>query len=385
MTLDGGTLGFSTITQATFVGLRGSAPLALTNNASAAVALTLTGASDSSYSGTLSGNGSLTKNGSGTLTLSGANTFTGGTTLNAGTIAVTDRDALGRGPVAVAFHATVSVQGPAATIGGLTGLGDVQLGSDSADRTKVLTLAPTGDATFLGAINGYGTVVIDGTGSQKLRNVAAFSGPLILKGGTFVAELESALGADYTAPVIFDGGTLRTQYTIGMHSRSNWQLASGGGTFSPDAGTTLLMPWVITGTGRLTKTGAGTLQLDRANTYTGGTVVESGTLSFFNTGSVTGDLLIKSAGTVNLFGTLGANLQGTGTVFFSGGTATLTGDNTFTGTTRITAGTLQLGVGPGGTGIAGGATGSYAGDVFLDGINASCASTAAPTTPTRAP
>ncbi len=371
VTLDGGTLGFSTITQATFVGLRGSAPLALTNNASAAVALTLTGASDSSYSGTLSGNGSLTKNGLGTLTLSGANTFTGSTTLNAGTIAVTDRDALGRGPVAVAFHATVSVQGPAATIGGLTGLGDVQLGSDSADRTKVLTLAPTGDATFLGAINGYGTVVIDGTGSQKLRNVAAFSGPLILKGGTFVAELESALGADYTAPVIFDGGTLRTQYTIGMYSRSNWQLAAGGGTFSPDAGTTLLMPWVITGTGRLTKTGAGTLQLDRANTYTGGTVVESGTLSFFNTGSVTGDLLIKSAGTVNLFGTLGANLQGTGTVFFSGGTATLTGDNTFTGTTRITAGTLQLGVGPGGTGIAGGATGSYAGDIFLDGINAS--------------
>ena len=85
-----GTLGFLTLTQATFGGLKGANGFALTNAAGAAVALAVgNNNTNTTFGGVLSGSGSLTKIGTGTLTLTNAaSTFSGATLVSSGTLRV---------------------------------------------------------------------------------------------------------------------------------------------------------------------------------------------------------------------------------------------------------------------------------------------------------
>ena len=49
--------------------------------------------------------------------------------------------------------------------------------------------------------------------------------------------------------------------------------------------TTFLLPGIVSGTGALTKVGPGTLSLLAANTYTGNTVIDSGTVTLQGSGT----------------------------------------------------------------------------------------------------
>ena len=109
---------------------------------------------------------------------------------------------------------------------------------------------------------------------------------------------------------------------------------------------------VVSGTGALTQLGHGTTTLTGANTYTGGTTISAGTLQIGNgagTGTLgTGARSNNAALIFNRTGTLtvASAISGTGTVTKLGaGTTILTGANTYTGTTTISAGTLQIGNG----------------------------------------
>ena len=106
---------------------------------------------------------------------------------------------------------------------------------------------------------------------------------------------------------------------------------------------------VVSGSGARDAGRAGILTLTGNNTYTGGTTVTAGALQIGNggtTGSLVGDLVnngalvafqrsdaINFAGVVSGIGTL--SQQGPGTL-------TLTGANTYTGVTSVTAGTLLI-------------------------------------------
>src|SRR5205823_6949058 len=109
---------------------------------------------------------------------------------------------------------------------------------------------------------------------------------------------------------------------------------------------------IIDGTsaGTLNKTGAGTLALGAANSYTGGTVISSGTL-LVGTGGTAGDL---SSGSVTVNAALAFNrsdnpvisniISGAGTLNQIGsGTTQLSGSNPFSGITNITNGAILLG------------------------------------------
>jgi autotransporter-associated beta strand protein len=122
----GGTLRFATPLEFTLGGLKGSQNLALTNENSQPVALTVgNNNSNQTYSGTLSGSGSLTKVGTGTLTLSNAaHGYSGDTTINAGRLIV-------NGSIAspVTLNAGGTLGGSGTVYGNVQGAGRVAPGN----------------------------------------------------------------------------------------------------------------------------------------------------------------------------------------------------------------------------------------------------------------
>ena len=98
-----------------------------------------------------------------------------------------------------------------------------------------------------------------------------------------------------------------------------------------------------------------------SNTYTGGTLISQGTLQIGNggtTGAVVGNIVNNAALTFNRSDAVSYNsaISGSGSLLKTGsGALTLTADNTYTGITTISQGTLQIG--------NGGTTGAIVGDI----------------------
>ena len=155
--------------------------------------------------------------------------------------------------------------------------------------------------TGTGAISGAGGLTKTGAGTLTISTNNDYTGPTAINGGVLaVAALNdggypSSIGAASTAAsnFVLNAGTLRI---TGAQTNTNRSLTlgAGGGTF--DIASSLQFSGVITGGGALTKTGTGTLLLASANTYTGGTTINAGTLylagstaneSALGTGSVT--------------------------------------------------------------------------------------------------
>jgi autotransporter-associated beta strand protein len=113
--------------------------------------------------------------------------------------------------------------------------------------------------------------------------------------GTLAVQSDANLGS---GPLGFEGGTLEAlatgggitsskAITLGGGDRpafvdagvSPFSSVAGNGTLLADAGTTSTLNGVISGKGSLTKDGPGTLTLTGKNTFTGGTVLSAGTLT----------------------------------------------------------------------------------------------------------
>jgi fibronectin-binding autotransporter adhesin len=81
---------------------------------------------------------------------------------------------------------------------------------------------------------------------------------------------------DASGALTLAGGTLQT--TASIATARAVVLAGPGGTLRTDAGTTLQIGGQVSGSGALTKDGDGTLRLSAVNSYTGGTRIAAGTL-----------------------------------------------------------------------------------------------------------
>lgn len=251
------------------------------------------------------------------------------------------------------------------------------------------TLTLNGTSTNLSneiaaSISGTGTLIKSGTGFWYLSGNSTFAGTTSITGGILAINSETSLGANpgtFTADqLLIDGGTLQTRGSnvVIDDTQRGVTIGASGGTIETITDLTIASPNVVAGTGILTKTGAGTLTLNAANTHTGNILVNAGTLATSGGASV-GDAatvtvaagatwqtnssetvgLISGAGNI-VFGSSNTLTVGTAAnSTFAGvisdgaptgaltkvgtGTLTLAGASTFTGLTTVSAGTLAYG------------------------------------------
>ena len=351
----------------------------------------------------LAGAGNATKSTSGTILLSKANTYSGGTTLTAGTLQIgvanvgsvgnITSSAIGTGTLALnggtlsSGDTTARTILNALTIGGDVTLGNANTGAltfsadaDLGGATRTLNTGNGSGATFTGIVsnggiikNGNGTLIIGSGNSTYSGGTTLNAGTLSFgtaKTGSVGNITSSSLG---TGSLTLNGGTL-TASSNAARSILNAVTVGGDVTFGDgvsnailnfaagiDLGGATRTLTIVTSSvtfsgvvanGGLTTAG-NTLVLTVANTYTGATTINSGTLQI-GSGGTGGS--IDSTSSVTNNGALIYNrnnsfsasyaIGGTGTLEKQGnGTLTLTGSNGYTGATTITAGTLQVGAG----------------------------------------
>lgn len=317
---------------------------------------------------------------------SGNVNFTGNTTKSADGTASVNNDIHLAGAAAIA---TFDAAGKNITLGGgISGTGSV-------------VKTGTGTLTFeSGSVNTYTGATTINAGTLKIAEGAKFgsTGAVMVDGtSSSGATLEIQEGAQFTALpsglTLDDGGKLAvTKGTSGsgkVHSPLSIALTGTGGVIDTASGIDLiigpamLVPagGVISDVGALTKTGAGNLTLYAANTYSGGTKFNEGTLTIANdaalgasSGALTvganglklakfapdpfdakaytvgnaitlgaNTLTIENTDTVNAL-TLGGVISGTGggLTKTGAGNITLSNVNTYTGATTVNTGTLAL-------------------------------------------
>jgi fibronectin-binding autotransporter adhesin len=358
----------------------------ITNNA----LLTINNAADQAYSKVLSGTGSFVKDGPGTLAITRQNTFSGNTTIRGGVLQLAGQYALTGSMVdcsggTLGFAGTISQE-----IAGILGSRDLTLTSTTGAGIALTVGSNDLSTTFTGAILGAGTLTKSGTGTLTLTN----------PGTTATISTNNGVLAIGT-PNALQNATLNFQYATGSVSLSNLDSVSIGGlagwgtlTLTNTSGQPIALAvgsnnrdsqcyTTITGLGGLTKVGAGCLSLQYPGSFTGDTRICSGTLSLPGSGQSalrgstldmnatdTGVLALSDLGSVELGGLKGQRslplsgwvvvglnnqsttysgvLSGTGKLTKMGsGVLTLTGANTYTGDTWISAGTLNVGDGSG--------------------------------------
>jgi autotransporter-associated beta strand protein len=350
------------------------------------------GGTGGSFSGVIQGTGGFVVGAGASQTLTGTNTYTGETSISdTGTLFLS-------GSGSIAQSKEVNLLGTGIfDISGTTSGASIQALIGTATPTVNLgtkTLTITGSIGFVsgfnGSIQGSGNLVVgNGTNTALLwfgsSATNTYTGSTTINANGTLALNSDVLGA--TSGLTFNGGTLEA--LGGFASSRGITLnnigATPGGTIQVDnAGDTVTLSGALSGAGGLTKTGSGTLTLTgSSNSYTGATTVNAGTLAITGSGSIassSGVNLAVSAAIFDISGasagvtikdlsgvsgttvTLGANTLTAGSsnnTSFAGviqstgggltkqgsGTLTLTGANTYTGATTISAGTLALGSG----------------------------------------
>jgi autotransporter-associated beta strand protein len=327
-----------------------------------------TGAGNVTISGGISGAGGLTKNHPGTLTLSGAGSYAGGTTVNAGALSLgtTANHLLGTGPVTVNSPATLNLNGNNNLTNALTLNGALVVNGNSFSAnlngpvtlagTSTFNLGTTGNMSIGGNVSGEGGLTKLGTGAGPLVLLGAnrFTGPVAVQGGTLsVASLNRVSGGTATsnlgAPATATDGTI----SLGSAASAGTLRYSGPGETTDR---------VI----RLAGTTGGAV-LSQTGTPAGipSTRGDSGLLKFTGDVSIPGSAGVDNRKTLTLThgetplngtnpgrgeigGSIGDSLAGatgqraTSIIKAGSGTWTLSGANSYSGSTRVQAGTLAV-------------------------------------------
>ena len=270
----------------------------------AASILTVSNNNADTFAGTLTGNLALTKDGSGILTLSGANDYSGDTLIYAGTLQLGAAEATSANSAIIladVVGATFDLNGNDTTISSLSGGGS--LGGNVTLGTGTLTVNGNTDATFNGVISGTGGLTKLGSGNLTLDNVNLYTGATNIEMGTLTFGVSDAISPSSDL-VLAAGATLglgNFDYTIAALSGAG-NLAMGNGTLTVGDSTSTTYDGIISGSGNLVKEGNGTLTLANNNTYTGTTDITDGTLQLGASNALAygNDITIASGATLDL-------------------------------------------------------------------------------------
>lgn len=263
--------------------------------------------------------------------------------------------------------------------------------SDGADTNGTVTVTGAGSQWLVsgGAIEvgpgGTGVLNIQNGGTVITQSGVSFGtstsgdGTLNISGGSTLETNRLSRFSGGAGNVNFDGATLRARQTNNLGFVAGFlpgtlNIAAGGLTIDTQTFTVGASSG-FSGVGGLTKTGTGTLNLRAVNTYTGDTVIQTGTLGLASNGSIAASNRVVVNGTFNISTiaaaatsiqslagsgsvTLGAKnltitdakndvffgiISGSGALTLTGGTQTLSGANTYTGATNVSGGTLRAG------------------------------------------
>ena len=309
--------------------------------------------------GSISGSTELTLSGGGTLNLSntGGNNYTGATNVTSGTLRIGAPDALPNGAaLTLGSTSKLDLGGNTANLASLSGSGTIGNSSTSSDSAVIY--AGAGSATYSGAINdtlpggNKKTGVTIASGSLILTGNNSYSGPTVINSTTTLQVGNGSSGSLGSATSITDNGQL-------VYNVSSIPVISN----------------IIAGVGQLVQSGSGTLVLTGSNSY-GPTVINSGTVQVGN-GGVTGSLgqgPVTDNGSLifNLSNnvTFGSGISGTGSVAQAGtGTLVFPSNNSYSGGTTVSSGTLQV-IGTGGFSALGVGNVTIVGGATLVGANA---------------
>jgi outer membrane autotransporter protein len=292
----------------------------------------------STLSGAVSGVGAFTMNGAGTLTLTGANTYTGGTTILAGTLQLGNGSAtgsivgnVGNNGVFIIFNAntggitTITNNGTtlfrnSSTAGNatITSNGGVLAFSDTSAAGNATIATNNGGFTrfFLNSTADHAAITNNKGGQTQFSNTSTAGNATITTNNGAAAEFFDTSTAGNATVRTNNGGA--TGF-FGTSTSSNARFITDAGAFVDFSGTTgpkadhQITAGSIEGAGKyflganhltvglnnlsteasgiiadggigsgtggsLVKVGTGTLTLSGANTYTGGTVLSAGTL-----------------------------------------------------------------------------------------------------------
>jgi autotransporter-associated beta strand protein len=391
---------------------------------------TLTTVQTSTFSGPIS-NGGLIKSGSALLTLSSSNTYSAGTTVSAGTLTAGNVNAFGSGSMTLSASSTLDLNS-LAIANTITNNGGTLANAASYTGTQSLTAAASfgalggtlsvingGSASLTGAVTG--TVSIAAGGSAVLGNGGSLSQASLSNAGTFIVNKS----VDSSLSTAISGSGAFQKLGSGILTVTGSSTSTGATTVS--TGTLKAGNSSAFGTGTMTLSAGATLDLNSLSvanniTHNGGTLANAasytgtqsltaaasfgdlgGTLSVINggsaslTGAVTGTMSIAAGGSAVLGngGSLSqASLSNAGTFIVNksvdsslstaisgaggfqklgSGILTVTGNNTFTGATTVSAGGLKVNgvLGSGSLSVAASAwlmgTGTINGPVTISG------------------
>ncbi|MBN8457587.1 MAG: autotransporter-associated beta strand repeat-containing protein [Verrucomicrobia bacterium] len=343
---------------------------------------------------------SIIKNGTGTQALIGDNTYTGTNTVNGGMLVLSPR-ASQAGATTVADGAGLGIGGAA---GSSWNAASLAIGSTGATTLNIGNFAAGGSPSVnVGTLTTGGTVTVNVSGAMETGSYPIIDYTGVIGGAGYAAFQLGTLPRGVVATLSHDETNTRVMLNVtavnpvlwtgnidgvwDIGTTENWSFDGNDSTFiqgdvvrfddtafetnvsiaapvSPGSVTfDASVPYTlsgaaITGGARLTKSGTGTLLVTNANTYSGGTVINGGTIELGDgtiQPTLTGNYTIGTGGTLKVrYNTASGAQAQTWSRYTGGGTLVLaTGKTfdtawgqaalpaTFTGTLQIEGGRVQ--------------------------------------------